>query len=137
MSSNKIREKTMPRSNSHSSVCLHVATVWITGYSQVFQDLDCIWLKERRLLSGSCCNIMAVLFCLRVMSEIEEKAEEMIRKYRARQVSITHHQSNKSRFAYISVILCKLRYFTSLRIEKHLEIFKGILAGMCTTGSER
>uniref|UniRef100_A0A1I7VS69 Uncharacterized protein n=1 Tax=Loa loa TaxID=7209 RepID=A0A1I7VS69_LOALO len=49
------------------------------------EELDSMWLNERRLLSGCCCNVMTMLFCLRVMSEIEQKAEKLIKKYRAQQ----------------------------------------------------
>uniref|UniRef100_A0A0R3S5S5 Uncharacterized protein n=1 Tax=Elaeophora elaphi TaxID=1147741 RepID=A0A0R3S5S5_9BILA len=44
-----------------------------------------MWLNERKLLRGCCCNVMAMLFCLRVMSEIEQKAEQLVIKYRTQQ----------------------------------------------------
>lgn len=58
------------------------------------QELDTIWLNERKLLRGCCCNVIAMLFCLRVMSEIEQKAEELISKYRAQQVSVNDAHIN-------------------------------------------
>uniref|UniRef100_A0A915PIQ0 Uncharacterized protein n=1 Tax=Setaria digitata TaxID=48799 RepID=A0A915PIQ0_9BILA len=55
------------------------------GLGTMMKELDNMWFKEKQLLSGSCCNVMSMLFCLRVMSEIEESAEKLVRKYRAQQ----------------------------------------------------
>ncbi|KAM3722060.1 DDB1- and CUL4-associated factor 12-B [Dirofilaria immitis] len=55
------------------------------GIAVIRKELDNMWLNERRLLSGCCCNIMTMLFCLRVMSEIERSAEKLVKKYRAQQ----------------------------------------------------
>ncbi|CAG9535616.1 unnamed protein product [Cercopithifilaria johnstoni] len=55
------------------------------GIIVIKKELDTMWLNEKKLLSGCCCNVMAMLFCLRVMSEIEQKAEQLVNKYRAQQ----------------------------------------------------
>ncbi|VDO14067.1 Uncharacterized protein BM_BM8669 [Brugia malayi] len=55
------------------------------GIGIIKKELDNIWLSERKLLSGCCCNVMTMLFCLRLMSEIEQKAERLVKKYRMQQ----------------------------------------------------
>uniref|UniRef100_A0A2K6VJX8 Uncharacterized protein n=1 Tax=Onchocerca volvulus TaxID=6282 RepID=A0A2K6VJX8_ONCVO len=55
------------------------------GLEIIRKELDNMWLNERKLLSGCCCNVMTMLFCLRVMSEIEQIAEKLVKKYRAQQ----------------------------------------------------
>ncbi|KAL3997648.1 hypothetical protein ACH3XW_11760 [Acanthocheilonema viteae] len=56
-----------------------------SGIIVIKKQLDAMLLNETKLLSGCCCNLMATLFCLRVMSEIEQKAEQLVNKYRTQQ----------------------------------------------------
>ncbi|VDK80234.1 unnamed protein product [Litomosoides sigmodontis] len=81
---------------SDTTICQHLSRTqrWMRnpgrssfyrGITGIKKELNTIWLNERKLLEGCCCSVVAMLFCLRVMSEIEQKAEELVSKYRAQQ----------------------------------------------------
>lgn len=58
-------------------------TMFSRAMRRLLKDLNDIWLREKQLLSGKCCNVTAVLICFRKLYELEVKAEEKVKKYRS------------------------------------------------------